>query len=94
MPVVVIPTVFLDPAKNTPGETECRVEARTIDAIIQEFVPVPSAAVHAVQGHTRTAENQLVWIVSWTRWVRPSRFVRAPARRYGSHLSDQSHWLL
>ena len=37
MPVVVIPTVFIDRASNSPGNTECRVYNRVLPAIIQEL---------------------------------------------------------
>ena len=37
MPVVVIPTVFIDPSSNSPGSTECRVYHRVLHAILQEL---------------------------------------------------------
>jgi hypothetical protein len=37
MPVVVIPTCFLDRANITPDEAECRVESRTVAGVVQEL---------------------------------------------------------
>jgi hypothetical protein len=37
MPVVVIPTCFIEPASNAVGSTECRVSNRVLPAILQEL---------------------------------------------------------
>jgi hypothetical protein len=37
MPVVVVPTCFIDPASDSPGYTECRVVNRVLPAIVQEL---------------------------------------------------------
>lgn len=37
MPVVVIPTVFIDATSASPGYTECQVFNRVLPAILQEL---------------------------------------------------------
>jgi len=38
MPVVVIPTCFVDPTSNSPGSIECRVFNRVLPALLQELL--------------------------------------------------------
>lgn len=57
MPVVVIPTCFLEPTNDSPGSTECRVFNRVLPAILQElfqYYPALSTRYRKADGSAST----------------------------------------